>query len=104
MLLTLPKVLPLPNPYFPSLSITVTWSSDFMPHALPYAVLWPQGSSYLGLSLTLIFTLSIVTESWLGHATQKKRKRDDSALVWAPSPLSTSQTPTPSLHSTIRTP
>lgn len=60
-----------------------------MPHALPYAVLWPQGSSYLGLSLTLIFTLSIVTESWLGHATQKKRKRDDSALVWAPSPLST---------------
>lgn len=75
-----------------------------MPHALPYAVLWPQGSSYLGLSLTPIFTLSIVTESWLGHATQKKRKRDDSALVWAPSPLSTSQTPTPSLHSTIRMP
>ena len=48
-----------------------------MRHALPYAVLWPQGSSYLGLSLTPIFALSIVTESWLGHATQKKRKKDD---------------------------
>ena len=51
-----------------------------MPHALPYAVLWPQGSSYLGLSLTLIFTLSIVTESWLGHATQKKEK--EMTLHW----------------------
>ena len=48
-----------------------------MRHALPYGVLWPQGSCYLGLSLTPIFALSIVTESWLGHATQKKRKKDD---------------------------
>ena len=67
-----------PSPYFHSLSISVTWSPDFMPHAIPQAVLHPgcalaPGQQISGLSLAPIFILSIVTESWLGHATQKKR-------------------------------